>query len=122
MVPDNPDVVGQWMGYGLAGGGLLAMAWSYWANRRLREAQAGAAEADATGKTSLIEALEARIKASEERQNAQDGRIAELEKRIAVEVDLRLKSQEENHKLRLRISELEFAIRQMGGTIPPSPP
>lgn len=118
MTPDNPDLVTDYAGYALASAGLLSMAWSYWTTRRLRNAQALAAESDATGKTGLIEALEARIAASEARQSAQDTRIQELEGRIAVEIDLRLKGAEENHKLRLRVTELEFAIRQMGGVVP----
>ena len=115
---DNPDDIGTIAAYALGGGGLLSMVWSYWANRRVSNAQAGAAEADATGKTGLIEALEARIAASESRQNSQDTRIQELEGRIAVEIDLRLKSAVENHALRLRVAELEYAIRQLGGTVP----
>lgn len=98
----------------------MSMAWSYWANRRVRNAQAMATEADATGKTGLIEALEARIKAGEDRQNAQDVRIAELVKRLEEEITLRHQAQEDNLKLRLRVTELEFAIRQLGGTVPGS--
>lgn len=115
---DNPDSYTDTAGYVLGGGGLLSMAWAYWSNRRIRNAQAGAVEADASGKVALIEALEARVAASEARQNAQDTRIRELEGRIAVEIDLRLASQQENHLLRMRVTELEFAIKQMGGTVP----
>ena len=98
---------------------MLAMGiFNWFSNRRKDQAQTEAVISDATGKTSLIEALEARVAASEARQNSQDSRIAELETRIAAEVDLRLRAQEENHSLRLRISELEFAIRKMGGEIP----
>lgn len=118
MGVDDPDSYGAILGYGLGAGGLLSMAWSYWANRRVSNAQASATEADASGKTHLIEALEARIAASESRQNSQDTRIQELEGRIAVEIDLRLKSAVENHQLRLRVAELEYAIRQMGGVVP----
>ena len=115
---DNPDGIGSMLGYALGGGGLLSLAWSYWVNRRVNNAQAAALESDATGKVGLIEALEARVLASESRQNAQDTRIADLEGRIAKEIDLRLTGAEENHKLRLRVTELEFAIRQLGGTVP----
>jgi hypothetical protein len=122
MVADMSQYTeGLTIGYGVGGGllGMLAMGiFNWFANRRKDQAQTEAAISDATGKTSLIEALEARVAASESRQNAQDSRIAELETRIAQEVDLRLKAQEENHLLRLRINELEFAIRKMGGEIP----
>lgn len=107
---------------GMAGTGVLGMiamgAFNWFQTRRQNNAQTEAVIADATGKTTLIEALEARIAASEARQNSQDSRIADLESRIAIEVDLRLKSQEENHTLRLRVTQLEFAIKQMGGAVP----
>jgi ammonia channel protein AmtB len=102
---------------GAGGGGLLGMIlmgiFNWYTNRGKDKAQTDAVIADATGKTTLIDVLEARIAASEARQTAQDGRIAELENRIAQEVDLRLKAQEENHTLRLRVLELEYAIKQM---------
>ena len=110
---DNPDIGASAVGYVLGGAGLLSMAWQYWTNRRVSSAQAAALESDATGKVGLIDALEARIQASESRQNAQDLRIADLEGRIAKEIDLRLSMAEENHKLRLRVTELEFEIRQL---------
>lgn len=115
---DNPDAFSSTLGYALGGGGLLAMAWSYWANRRVSSAQAAALESDATGKVGLIDALEARIQASESRQNAQDLRIADLEGRIAKEIDLRLSMAEENHKLRLRVTELEYEIKQLRLVVP----
>ena len=108
----------EYVGYALGGAAVLKMAWDWWTGRRLASAQASAQESDATGKTGLIEALEARIAASEARQNSQDSRIQELEGRIAKEIDLRLAGAEENHKLRLRVTELEFAIRQLGGVVP----
>lgn len=110
---DNPDIAASVVGYALGGAGLLSMAWQYWMNRRVNSAQAAALESDATGKVGLIDALEARILASESRQNAQDLRIADLEGRIAKEIDLRLSMAEENHKLRLRVTELEFEIKQL---------
>lgn len=110
---DNPGAFGSIGGYALGGAALLSMAWTYWINRRVNNAQASALESDATGKVGLIEALEARIQASESRQNAQDLRIADLEGRIAKEIDLRLSMAEENHKLRLRVTELEFEIKQL---------
>lgn len=107
---------------GMAGTGVLGMltmgAFTWFQTRRQTNAQTDAVIADATGKTTLIEALEARIAAGESRQNAQDNRIADLENRIGIEVDLRLKSQEENHILRLRVTQLEFAIKQLGGAVP----
>jgi hypothetical protein len=99
--------------------GMLIMTLVQWYKDRGKEAaETQAVISDATGKTNLIEALEARILASETRQTSQDTRIAELETRIAKEIDLRLVAQEENHALRLRVSELEFAIRTLGGTVP----
>ena len=117
------DSPGLFEGYGgVVGTGVAAAAitqiLNWFFNRRRENAQTEAVIADATGKTGLIEALEARVLASENRQTQQDGRIKELEDRIALEIDLRLKSQEENHKLRLRVTELEYAIRQAGLSIP----
>lgn len=117
---DSPSL---FEGYGgFVGGGVAAaiitQLINWFLNRKRDNAQTEAVIADATGKTGLIEALEARVLASETRQTAQDGRIKELEDRIAIEIDLRLKSQEDNHKLRLRVTELEYAIRQANLTIP----
>lgn len=117
------DTSGLYDGYGLAVGGgvggmLLLRLFDYFKNKRQDDAQTNAVIADAAGKTSLIEALEQRIANSEARQNSQDQRIAELEKRITEEITLRLKAQEENHLLRLRITQLEFALKNLGATIP----
>ena len=101
------------IGYGIGGAGLLSMAWSYWANRRVNNAQAAALESDASGKVGIIEALQAGMLANNIRGNAQDIRIADLEGRIAKEIDLRLAMAEENHKLRLRVTELEYEIKQL---------
>ena len=122
MAIDNRDSFGAAIAYGIGGGGLLSMAWSYWVNRRVSSAQASALESDATGKVGLIDALEARIQASESRQNAQDLRIADLEGRIAKEIDLRLSMAEENHKLRLRVTELEYEIKQLRAVVPVGTP
>jgi len=108
----------EYAGYVLGGAGLLSMAWSYWSNRRVSNAQASATEADASGKVGLIEALEARIAAGEKRQNEQAEQIASLFKRIDEEIVLRHAAQEENLKLRMRVTELEHAIRQLGGVVP----
>jgi hypothetical protein len=108
----------DYAGYAVGGVSLIVMFWQWLGNRRVANAQAMATEADATGKTGLIDALEARIKAGEDRQNAQDVRIGDLVKRLEEEITLRHQAQEENLKLRLRVTELEFAIRQLGGTVP----
>lgn len=110
-------------GYGgVVGTGLGAAAvtqlFNWFLNRRRDNAQTDAVIADATGKVGLIEALEARVLASENRQTAQDLRIKDLEDRITLEIDLRLKAQVENHSLRLRVTELEYVIRQAGLAMP----
>lgn len=111
------------MGYGevavggLAGAVILAtVQWFF--NRKTTDAQADAVVADATGKTDLIEALAARIKASEERQSEMDAQLLELRRQIDEEIRMRRQSQEESFKLRLRVTELESVIRQMGGVVP----
>ena len=101
------------IGYGVVGGSLLSMAFTYWINRRVNNAQAAALESDASGKVGIIEALQAGMLANNIRGNAQDIRIADLETRIAKEIDLRLSMAEENHALRMRVTELEFEIKQL---------
>lgn len=121
MIGPTAGVSGtELIGFGLGGAAVLKMAWDWWANRRLAAAQAAATEADASGKTGLIGALEDRIRANEERQNAQEARIRELVTRLDEEINLRHQAQEENLRLRLRVTELEFAIRQLGGNVPTS--
>lgn len=110
-------------GYGLIAAGSVAGAViiaviNWFLNRKTTDAQAEAVVADATGKTDLIEALAARIKAQEERQNEQETQIQDLRRQIDEEIKMRRVSQEESFKLRLRVTELESVIRQMGGVVP----
>ena len=131
MIASSGDVsnyAGYVLGGGLGLGAVVTMLVSWFLNRRQSNAQANATEADASGKVGLIEALEARIAANESRQNAQDIRIQDLEGRIAVEIDLRLKGAVENHTLKMRMTEMENFIRElkriivaMGGTAPELP-
>jgi hypothetical protein len=106
--------------------GFLGMSWlvrelvGYFRNKKVVDAQAEEKIASAEGKTGLIEALEQRIAASEARQKQQDLRISGLEERIAKEIDLRLAAQIENGKLKMRVAELEYAIKQIGGAVPPA--
>lgn len=102
---------------GVAGAVIIALV-NWFINRKTTDAQAEAVVADATGKTELIEALAARIKAQEERQNEQETQLRELRRQIDEEITLRRQSQEESFKLRLRVTELEAVIRQMGGVVP----
>lgn len=106
-------------GVGLAW--IVREVWAAFRNRKTEAAQSAAAMADATGKTALIEALEARIAASEARQNAQEQRIAQLEQRIAEEINLRLQAQEEVFRLRMRLQACEAEIHRLGGTVPVVP-
>jgi hypothetical protein len=119
---DDSGLPGGYVGLAIGGGSVVGavimQVVNWFLNRKQSDAQSDAVIADYSAKTSLIEALEARIAASEARQNAQEGRVKELEERVTMEIDLRLKSQEENHRLRLRVTELEFAIRQLGGAVP----
>ena len=114
----DSSTIGMLIGGGSVAGAVVMQVLNWFLNRKTSDAQSDAVIADYSAKTGLIEALESRVAASEARQNAQDGRIKELEDRISIEIDLRLKATVENHSLRLRISELEFAIKQLGGTIP----
>lgn len=59
-----------------------------------------------------LSAMGARIKVMEE---AQTNMAARLEEEIA----LRMKAQEEAHRLRLRVQTLESAMRGVGAVIPP---
>ena len=115
---DDSFQAGLYVGGGSLVTVFLMRIFDFFKDKRQDDAQTNAVIADATGKTNLIEALEARVGASEARQNAQDGRIKELEDRVSMEIDLRLKGQVENHQLRLRIIDLEYAIKQLGGPIP----
>jgi hypothetical protein len=45
----------------------------------------------------------------------------EMTERLEKEIDLRMKAQEEAHRLRLRVMSLESAMRAIGAVIPPEP-
>lgn len=102
----------------LGAGWIIREVWNAFRNRKVDDAQSKATIADATGKTALIEALEARIAASETRQNAQEQRIQSLETRIAEEINLRLAAQEQVFHLRMRLQACEAEIIRLGGTVP----
>ena len=60
----------------------------------------------------LVQGLAERIEHLEASQ-------ALLSKRITEEMELRMKAQEDAHKLRLRVLTLESTLRQLGAVIPP---
>lgn len=112
-------MIGGLLGTGLGGMVVMAVLQKFF-SRKKDAAETTALIADATGKTSVIEVLERRVSLSEDRQAKQDARIAELEIRVTTEITLRLAAQEENHILRMRVTELEAALslmRNMNTTI-----
>lgn len=60
----------------------------------------------------LLNGLVARVSSLEASQQ-------DLERRLAEEMKLRMTSEEESHRLRLRVITLEAAMRQIGAVIPP---
>ena len=60
----------------------------------------------------LLNGLVARVSSLEASQQ-------DLERRLAEEMKLRMTSEEEAHRLRLRVITLEAAMRQIGAVIPP---
>ena len=113
---DDTTLVGGLLGTGLGGMVIMAALQKFF-SRKKDAAETTALIADATGKTSVIEVLERRIALGEDRMAKQDTRIAELETRVTTEITLRLAAQEENHILRMRVTELEKDLRLMHGTI-----
>ncbi len=111
---DDASLLAVILGGGTGGAITMALIQKFF-SRKKDAAETTALIADATGKTTVIEVLERRIAASEERQNKQDSRIAELESRVTTEITLRLAAQEENHILRLRITSLEHDLRILRG-------
>ena len=60
----------------------------------------------------LLNGLVARVSSLESSQQ-------DLERRLAEEMKLRMTSEEEAHRLRLRVMTLESVMRQIGAVIPP---
>ncbi len=115
MLMDDASLLGSILGAGTGGALILALVQKFF-SRKKDAAETTALIADATGKTSVIEVLERRIGLGEDRMAKQDSRIAELETRVTTEITLRLAAQEENHILRMRVTELEHIIAMMRGT------
>lgn len=67
----------------------------------------------------LLNSLRDGLAAHNERIRSMEVEQVSLRSRLDEEIALRMKAQEEAHRLRLRIVTLESAMRQIGAVIPP---
>lgn len=94
-----------WLAGGVAAFWILRETWSAILSRKKERT-----ETDAN--VDLLNGLVARVSSLEASQQ-------DLERRLAEEMKLRMTSEEEAHRLRLRVMTLESAMRQIGAVIPP---
>lgn len=69
----------------------------------------------------LLNQQRAGLAALADRVTAMSADMANLRSRLEEEILQRMRAQEEAHRLRLRIMELESALRALGAVIPPEP-
>lgn len=101
-------------GWAAAIGAVATGAWAWWLKNRRQTAETVADVAASKSETVLFEQLTRRIQDLEARQ-------AVLEQRIAEEIKLRLKAQEETITLRVHVQRLEAEIVKLGGSVPTMP-
>jgi len=92
--------------------------WGSFLNRKKDEAQRDAITTEATAKTGIIEAFERRASLSDDRQAKLEARINDMEVRLSAEHSSTMSLREENSNLRIRIRQLEAALRQAGIPFP----
>lgn len=101
-----------YMGVGAISGAVVVMVVRWFLNRDVQKAQEGAQIASSDANTTLMQALQERITALEQRQ-------AHLEERLTAEIDLRLKAQEEVTRMRFRVLQLEELLKSHAINVPP---
>lgn len=107
---DNPDFSGGGSAPWWLAGGLGALWFAREAWTAILSRKKDRTETDAN--VDLLNGLVARVSSLESSQQ-------DLERRLAEEMKLRMTSEEEAHRLRLRVMTLESVMRQIGAVIPP---
>lgn len=100
-----PDPSAPWWLAGSAiAGGIVIKTLDWWLGRRVNRADENLSVTQANSESALIQSLHDRIASLEARQ-------AQLEHRLTEEIQMRLQAQEEVMRMRLRIMQLEAALR-----------
>ncbi len=112
MLEPSNTLVAPWSVAGSAIAGAIVMkVVDWWLSRRRATASDDLVIAKANAEIVLMEVLKTRIEHLETRQ-------ADLERRIVEEIKGRLRAMEESSRLRLRVLQLEVALRSHGIDIP----
>lgn len=116
MIDSAPGATAPWW----AAGGLFAM----WAVREiwgvLKTRKKDRTETDAN--IDLLNQLREGLASMGERLKITEEGHQQLRKRLEEEITLRMQTQEEAHRLRMRVQTLESAMRKVGAVIPPEVP
>jgi len=107
----SPSAPG-YLGLGAISGAVTLMVVRWLLNRDVQKAHEGAQIASSEANTALMQALQERITALEQRQ-------AHLEERLTAEIDLRLKAQEDVTRMRFRVLQLEQLLKAHAINVPP---
>lgn len=107
----SPSAPG-YLGLGAISGAVTLMVVRWFLNRDVQKAHEGAQIASSEANTALMQALQERITALEQRQ-------AHLEERLTAEIDLRLKAQEDVTRMRFRVMQLEELLKSNAINVPP---
>ncbi|HEL3245900.1 hypothetical protein ACODUN_14410 [Stenotrophomonas riyadhensis] len=115
MMDSDPGATAPWW----AAGGAFAL----WAVREIWGVVASRkkdrTETDAN--IDLLNQMREGLASMGERLKAMEEGHSQLRVRLEEEINLRMRAQEEAHRLRLRVQTLESAMRSVGAVIPPEP-
>lgn len=112
LMPGFSSSAPGYLGLGAISGAVALMVVRWFLNRDLQKANDGAQIASSEANTALMQALQERITALEQRQ-------AHLEERLTAEIDLRLKTQEDLTRMRFRVIHLEELLKSHAINVPP---